>query len=182
MENFGNQNIEQDSYKTGSTKPPKNRGGLVAGLLVTVILLAGVSSILGVMNIQLFRMLQAEKGTPVSFSPNETKVVTNEPTRDATGKPKLGVTVGNISELDQRYFHLPAGVLITEVDAQGCAARAGLAVGDIILAFNGLEVQTAAELDLLLQTCQVGDRVEVEFYRYRTEQQLKTTVILEARG
>ena len=61
MENLENQNVEQDSYKTGSTKPPKNRGGLVAGLLVAVILLAGVCSILGLMNVQLFRMLQAEK-------------------------------------------------------------------------------------------------------------------------
>jgi predicted metalloprotease with PDZ domain len=182
MENFENQNMEQDSYKTGSTKPPKNRGGLVAGLLVAVILLAGVCSILGLMNVQLFRMLQAEKKHPVSFAPSETKVVTTEPTRDATGKPELGLTVDSIGELDQRYFHLPAGALITQVEAQGCGAKAGLAVGDIILSLNGVEVETAEALELVLQTCQAGDRVEVGFYRYRTEQKLKTTVILEARG
>ena len=99
MENWENQNFERDSYQTGSTKPPKNRGGLVAGLLVAVILLAGVSSILGLMNIQLFRMLQAEKGSSAFFSPNETKAVVTGPI-DVTGKPKLGLTVSSINELN----------------------------------------------------------------------------------
>lgn len=182
MENFGNQNIEQDFYKTGSTKPPKSRGGLVAGLLVAVILLAGVSSILGVMNIQLFRMLQAEKGTPISFSPNETQEATPGAAQNAPGKPALGLKVSSVSELDQRFYHLPAGVLITEVDAQGCAARAGLAVGDIILSFNGVSVLTAEALEQALQECWAGDRIKVEFYRYRAEKQFTATITLEAKG
>ena len=36
MENFENRKNAQDSYKTGSTNPSQNRGGLVAGLLVGV--------------------------------------------------------------------------------------------------------------------------------------------------
>lgn len=181
MENWENQNFEQDSYQTGSTKPPKNRGGLVAGLLVAVILLAGVSSILGLMNIQLFRMLQEEKGSSAFFSPNETKAVTPGQI-DASGKPKLGLSVGSISELDQRYYHLPAGVLITEVDHQGCAATAGLAVGDIILTFNGVSILTPQALEQVLLACQAGDRAEVEFYRYRTQEMRKVTVTLETKG
>ncbi|MBQ8768681.1 MAG: PDZ domain-containing protein [Oscillospiraceae bacterium] len=185
MENFGNQNIEQDSYKTGSTKPPKNRGGLVAGLLVAVILLAGVSSILGVMNIQLFRMLQAEKGSPVSFeenTPTETKATVPGSSQNAAGKPALGLTVSSLSELDQRYFHLPAGVLVSQVEEQGCAAKAGLAVGDIIVSFNGVSVLTAEELEQALQACQIEEQVEVVFYRYRTEKQHRATVILDDNG
>ncbi|MBQ7817620.1 MAG: PDZ domain-containing protein [Oscillospiraceae bacterium] len=179
MDNWENQNIEQDSYKTGSTNPPKNRGGLVAGLLVAVILLAGVSSILGVMNIQLFRMLKADKESFASFSPTEGKNVTPEPTPGDSGELRLGLTGENISELDQRYFHLPAGVLISAIDERGCAAKAGLAVGDIIVSFNGVNVLSVEELEQALQACQTGDRVEVVFYRYRTEKELKTTVALD---
>lgn len=179
MENWENQNIEQDSYKTGSTKPPKSRGGLVAGLLVAVILLAGVSSILGVMNIQLFRMLKADKESFASFAPTEGKGITPEPTRGDAGELRLGLTGEDISELDQRYFRLPAGVLISAVDARGCAVKAGLAVGDIILSFNSVRVLTAEELEQALQACQAGDCVEVVFYRYRTEMELKTTVVLD---
>jgi membrane-associated protease RseP (regulator of RpoE activity) len=176
MENFGNQNIEKDSYKTGSTNPPKNRGGLVAGLLIAVILLAGVSSILGVMNIQLFRMLQKDRGNDISFVPNETSA--GQPI-EGTGRSKLGLTAGDISEADRRYFHLPAGVLIAEVEKQGCAAAAGLAPGDIILSVDGTIVLTAADLEQVMQNYRAGDRVEIKFYRYRTGAKQSTTVVLE---
>jgi len=182
MDNFEKQNIEQDSYKTGSTNPPKNRGGLVAGLLIAVILLAGVSSILGVMNIHLFRMLEAEKGSSVSFSLTEGSDAMPGATQDDPDKLKLGLTVGSISELDQRYFYLPAGALVTEIDTQGCAAKAGLAVGDIIVSCNGVKVENAQALEQALQACQAGQQVDVEFYRYRTQEQRKITVILEAKG
>jgi len=182
MDNFDNQNIEQDSYKTGSTKPPKKRGGLVAGLLIAVILLAGVSSILGVMNIQLFRMLQADREASVSFSgnmPTEAKNTTPEAVQDDASKTILGLTAENISELDRRYYHLPGGVLICALEEQGCAAKAGLAVGDIILSTNGEEIRSVQDLEQVLHSCKAGDRVEVVFYRCSTEKQLETTVIYE---
>lgn len=46
------------TYQTGSTKPPKSRSGLMAFLLVVIILLIGAVTILGVMNIKLFRQLR----------------------------------------------------------------------------------------------------------------------------
>ena len=58
---------EQDSYKTGSTNPPKKRGGLIAGLCVAVILLLGVISALSVMNIRLFHKLQGKGQHSMSF-------------------------------------------------------------------------------------------------------------------
>jgi serine protease Do len=48
---------DQGVYRTGSTQPPKNHGGIIAILLIAVILLSGVVSVLGVMNIRLFRQL-----------------------------------------------------------------------------------------------------------------------------
>ncbi|MBQ6996769.1 MAG: PDZ domain-containing protein [Oscillospiraceae bacterium] len=177
MENLSNQNLEQDSYKTGSTKPPKKRGGLVAVLLVIVILLAGLVSILGMMNIHLFRMLQREKREPISFAPGN--IETTMPAQDAAGQPKLGLTVGSVGELEQRFYELPGGALITGVDAQGCAARAGLTVGDIIVGFNNAAVPSAEELEQALQKCQSGDRVLITIYRHRTGRQFTVTVILD---
>jgi len=48
---------DQDVYRTGATKPSKKHTGLIAVLLIAIILLCGVVSILGVMNIRLFRQL-----------------------------------------------------------------------------------------------------------------------------
>ena len=70
MDEYNNYNIdtwEQDSYQTGSTNPPKNRGGLIAGLCVAVILLLGVISALGVMNIRMFQKLQGKGQNSMSF-------------------------------------------------------------------------------------------------------------------
>ena len=61
----------QDTYRTGSTRPPKSHGGLVALLLVLVILLSGITTILGVVNVRLFRQVNqdaAKETLPISFS------------------------------------------------------------------------------------------------------------------
>ena len=51
---------EESVYRTGSTRPPKNRSGLIAVLLVAVIFLGGIVSALSLLNIRLFRQIQEE--------------------------------------------------------------------------------------------------------------------------
>ncbi len=51
---------EESYYQTGSTRPPKNRRGLVAFLLGAVIFLGGIVSALGLLNIRLFRQISSE--------------------------------------------------------------------------------------------------------------------------
>ena len=62
---------EQGEYRTGATKPPKNHRGLIAVLLTAVIILCGITSILGVMNIRLFQQVrepQPAQSLPITFS------------------------------------------------------------------------------------------------------------------
>ena len=58
MENYNNTPWEQDSFRTGSTRPPKKRGGLIAVLLIAVIVLCGIVGTLGFMNIRLIAQRQ----------------------------------------------------------------------------------------------------------------------------
>ena len=53
------------TYQTGFTQPPKNNRGLTAFLLVAVIVLIGAVTLLGAMNIRMFRQLKGDtpKGT-----------------------------------------------------------------------------------------------------------------------
>lgn len=51
---------DQDSYKTGSTKPPKDHGGAIAVLLVALILVGGLCSALGILNARLLQMLRLQ--------------------------------------------------------------------------------------------------------------------------
>ncbi len=70
----GDQPWNQSSYQTGSTQPPKKRGGVVAVLLAAVIFLSGISSALGLLNIKLSYELRenGEDNRPVSFYPTDT--------------------------------------------------------------------------------------------------------------
>ena len=80
-----NENIEQyepeaqSTYQTGSTKPPKKRSGLIAVLLITVIFLAGLSSILGVMNVRLFSTLNQNGGGSLSLTDDPTPTLSTLP-------------------------------------------------------------------------------------------------------
>ena len=65
----------QGTYRTGSTRPPKSHGGLIALLLVLVILLSGITTILGVVNIRLFRQVniaEPRETLPISFANDNT--------------------------------------------------------------------------------------------------------------
>ena len=52
---------EESSWQTGSTIPPKSRGGIVAVLLVLVIFLSGIVTVLGILNVKLFHQLRQQE-------------------------------------------------------------------------------------------------------------------------
>ena len=63
-------------YRNGSTKPPKNHGGLVAVLLVSVILLCGIVTVLSFMNIRLFKAMDEtprDESLPIMISNSGTE-------------------------------------------------------------------------------------------------------------
>ena len=55
---------EQDTYRTGRTNPPKRHNSIVAVLLIAEILLCGLVSILGSLNIHLFHQLSDTNQVP----------------------------------------------------------------------------------------------------------------------
>ena len=83
---------DQGIYETGRTRPPKSYGGLIAILLVVVILLSGVISVLGILNVRLFAQLkQAGENGKDSFS-----IVSQ--TGEQEGNPVLSETRGTEPE------------------------------------------------------------------------------------
>jgi len=59
----------QDSvWQTGSTQPPKSRGGVIAVMLILIIFLCGIITVLSILNIRLFQKLQVQKDNDLSIS------------------------------------------------------------------------------------------------------------------
>lgn len=82
---------DQGSWQTGSTQPPKDRGGTMALLLILIIFLCGIITVLGILNVKLFTQLktQEDAGTSISFTPEETQTVEILQTEPA---PTMGET------------------------------------------------------------------------------------------
>jgi serine protease Do len=61
------------------------------------------------------------------------------------GRPRrLGITYEELGDQLAAYFKAPEGsILVTGVDSDGPAARAGLKAGDVILKWNGKAVEGA---------------------------------------
>ncbi|MEW5995364.1 MAG: trypsin-like peptidase domain-containing protein, partial [Candidatus Zixiibacteriota bacterium] len=88
----------------------------------------------------------------------------------AYGKPKrgwLGIGLSPVTVRDAKRQGLPAvkGVKIDSVFQQSPAERAGLQQGDIVVGFNGQEVESPSQLSVLVSTVDAGEVVPIEVIR-----------------
>lgn len=93
------------------------------------------------------------------------------------GQAYLGVTVQTLDSSTASYYGLPVGPRVEEVVAGGCAEKAGIQVGDIIVRFNGEEVENNAGLLSALKKVRAGDAVEIALFRAGAE--VEVTVVLD---
>lgn len=83
-------------------------------------------------------------------------------------RPRLGVEVGAITAADAEVYRLPsvAGAEITSVQPAQAADRAGIQMGDVVVAMNGEPVRSQAEFMEELARQRAGQRVRLSIVRY----------------
>ena len=117
----------------------------------------------------------------LSFSiPIEVAVSTAKQLRE-TGKVErglLGVVVGAVSREMAEALGLdrPVGALVNDITADGSADRAGIEPGDVILEFNGSEVETWNDLPPLVGANPPGTKTTVVVSREGKEKTFKVTL------
>jgi serine protease Do len=79
----------------------------------------------------------------------------------------LGVVIQEVDQELATALKLPTsqGVLISDVDPAGPAAKAGLQRGDLVVKLNGRKVGSSGELRNLVATAGVNNSINLEFYR-----------------
>jgi serine protease Do len=79
----------------------------------------------------------------------------------------LGVVIQEVDGDLATAMKLPTskGVLVSDVEPNAPAARAGLKRGDLIVAINGRPVDSTGQLRTLVASSGVGNKVQVEFLR-----------------
>jgi len=90
----------------------------------------------------------------------------------------LGVTIQDVDKTLAESFGLdkPQGALIAQLQEGGPADRGGLQSGDIILRFDGVEIETSSDLPHVVGLIRPGTKVEVEIVRDKRRKKLSMEV------
>ncbi len=93
-----------------------------------------------------------------------------------TGQATLGMEVCALSEAQQSYWSLPAGVAIERIGERGGAYAAGLRPGDVLIRIGGQEICTLWDYLLAVRQLRAGERVEITVYADGEEYTVSVTV------
>ncbi len=83
-----------------------------------------------------------------------------------SGKADLGLTCDErYNYIYAKWYNLPEGAYVSAVDRGGCAEKAGISAGDIIVSVDGTRVTSESELNKAVRQYAAGDNAVVTVYR-----------------
>lgn len=91
-------------------------------------------------------------------------------------RPFVGISGIDLDEATAIRNGLTKGIYVNSVVADSAAEKAGIQAGDVIVKFDGKNVQTMDELNAIKDTKNIGDKVEVTFYRKNEEKTVTVTL------
>lgn len=92
---------------------------------------------------------------------------------------RLGVEIGEVSKEVAESLGLgkARGVEVARVEAGGPAEKGGIKVGDIILKFNGQDIQKSADLPRLVGSTAVGSKAIVTVWRQGQQKEIPVGIV-----
>lgn len=91
-------------------------------------------------------------------------------------RPFVGISGIDLDEATAIRNGLTKGIYVDSVIENSPAKLAGIQAGDVIVKFDGQEVYTMDELTEIKNTKNVGDKVEISFYRKNKERTIILTL------
>jgi S1-C subfamily serine protease len=90
----------------------------------------------------------------------------------------IGVNLESINSQLGEYFGVSEGkgVLVTEVLEDSPAAKAGLKVGDVIVAMNGKDISDPSDIQDAVREAKKGDKLDISFLRNKSKMDLAVEV------
>ncbi|MBR1764929.1 MAG: trypsin-like peptidase domain-containing protein [Ruminococcus sp.] len=82
-----------------------------------------------------------------------------------TGRPSLGVSGENVTEVYSQYYDIPKGFFVRGVNSGSCAEKAGIKVNDIVTGIEGTTIETIEQFNDVKNKYKAGDTVTITVYR-----------------
>ncbi|MCI5753294.1 MAG: S1C family serine protease [Clostridiales bacterium] len=123
--------------------------------------------VIGVTNMKMISSYSSIEGIGFAIPTTSLKPVVDAllSSGKVTGRPGLGLTVGAIPEKAGSAYDLPKGLYISQVSEGSDCEAAGIRVGDILTAVNGIPVTTTDEVSAIRDTMTVGDEMTLTVWR-----------------
>jgi serine protease Do len=92
---------------------------------------------------------------------------------------RIGVTIGAVSREVAEAIGLgkPQGALVTAVDPDGPAAKAGVEAGDVVLRFDGRPIESQSDLPRIVGGTKPGNKATMNVWRKGAARDLQVTVV-----
>ncbi len=98
-----------------------------------------------------------------------------------TGRPQIGISTRDVTETVSKYYNIPMGVYVAEVQEGSTAEFAGIQVGDVIIGIEDQPVTTADELNEIKNQYKAGDEITLTITRNGEDIEIKL-VLQEQNG
>ncbi len=159
---------EPNSYGTG--RDPQRTGNYLVPVLFLLLFCIAVH---GLTLLYLRKREQHPQRAETKLSLDELPTEEHEnllPIQDNCG---LGLELSDISEIQQRYWSLPDGVFIEQIQTNSTAYEAGLRSGDLLLQIEDQKVSNAEDcLEILESYCQ-EEILDLIYFRDGEEHSLR---------
>lgn len=97
-----------------------------------------------------------------------------------SGRPSIGLSGYNISEMTAKNNNVPQGVLIALVDTRSDAYNKGVKKGDIIIGVNGKTIKDMKEVNAVKEQFKAGDSITLNIYRAGKKIEIEIKLVDEA--
>ena len=91
-------------------------------------------------------------------------------------RPYIGIGGIDIDEATAERYNLVIGVYVQSIEDFSAAQKAGIKVGDVIIAVDGQSITTMDELDEIKNSHEIGDTIKLKVNRNGTEMKIDLTL------
>jgi serine protease Do len=160
-----------DLIETSAAINPGNSGGPLVNL---------AGEVIGITSAKISAVGVEGMGYAISIQ-NASPIISQLIKQGYIPRPYLGISTVTVNQYLARVYRIGVsrGAVISDLDPNGPAAKAGLKVMDVIIKFKDKDITTTEGLNQLIYGSQIGEEIQITFVR---NQETKTVAISLTEG